>query len=76
MTDDPIKNAFPPGKLADGSIDIFDESELAARRVQRDADEAAFDALDETSYLDDVEALEDDDGTESDDGEFSDLQQE
>lgn len=33
------------GQLDDGKIDIFPESELAARLAQRDADEKAFDAL-------------------------------
>ena len=45
------------GQRADGTIDVFDEGELPARRAARDAEEAAFadvgDDPDDLSDLDD-----------------------
>jgi hypothetical protein len=41
----PQEDPWGPGQMDDGRIDCFPESELAARQAQRDAEEAAFDAV-------------------------------
>lgn len=65
------KSKFAPGQNADGTISMMTVEQARESRIQRDADETAFEGLlDENDYLDDVEALEDDDD------EFSDRQQE
>lgn len=51
------KSKWAPGEMADGSIDVMSEKEAAASKVDRDADEEAFDRLiedeDDLSDLDD-----------------------